>query len=238
MARQGASSRLGVADAFADAFAGAFAGASAGAVAVALAVACGVSQAQSVSLAGSLGRTALLVIDGKTRNVAVGSAVEGVRLLSVTQHEAVVELQGRRVTLVLGGAQVNLGGTATEGTGGTIVLTAGPGGHFVTDGSINGKVVRFVVDTGATTIALGESEAERLGIDGQKGRRGYTTTANGVVAVHHVSLGRVRVGDVQVYDVEATVLPAALPVVLLGNSFLSRFQMRRENDRMTLERRY
>lgn len=203
-----------------------------------LAMAAGMASAQSVSLAGSLGRTALLVVDGKTRNVAVGSTVDGVRLVSVTPNDAVVELQGRRVTLVLGGAQVNLGGKASEGGGGTIVLTVGPGGHFVTEGSINGKAARFVVDTGATTVAMSEDVAERLGIDWAKGRKGYTTTANGVVAVHNVSLARVRIGDVQIYDVEATVLPVALPVILLGNSFLSRFQMRRDNDRMTLERRY
>jgi len=202
------------------------------------AVLCGAVRAQSVSLAGSLGRTALLVVDGKTRNVAVGATVDGVRLVSVTANDAVVELQGRRVTLLLGGAQVNLGGKASDGAGGTIVLSAGPGGHFVTEGSINGKAVRFVVDTGATHVSLGESEAERIGLDWKRGRKGYSTTANGVVEVHRVSLARVRVGDVQIYDVDATVLPAALPVILLGNSFLSRFQMRRENDRMTLERRY
>lgn len=207
-------------------------------VALALALAATGASAQSVSLAGSLGRTALLVIDGKTRNVAVGASVEGVKVLSVNAHDAVVEMQGRRVTLVLGGAQVNLGGQATEGTGATIVLTAGSGGHFVTDGSINGKTVRFVVDTGATSVAIGEAEADRIGLDWKKGRKGYTMTANGVVPMYAVSLARVRVGDVQVHDVEAHVLPAALPVVLLGNSFLSRFQMRRENDRMTLERRY
>jgi aspartyl protease family protein len=205
--------------------------------ALALALA-GAAAAQSVSMAGSLGRNALLVIDGKTRTVAVGATVDGVKVLAVSAHDTVVELQGKRVTLVLGGAQVNLGGKASEGAGSTIVLTAGSGGHFVTDGQINGRAVRFVVDTGATTIALSEAEAERIGLDWKKGRRGHATTANGVVAVHQVFLSRVRVGDVQVHDVEAVVVPAGMAVVLLGNSFLSRFQMRRENDRMTLERRY
>jgi aspartyl protease family protein len=46
------------------------------------------------------------------------------------------------------------------------------------------------------------------------------------------------VGDVELHEVEASVLPAEMPVVLLGNSFLSRFQMKRENDTMVLERRY
>ena len=208
------------------------------ALATATAIAAGPAFAQSVSLAGSLGRSALLVVDGKARNVAVGSAVDGIKLLSVTPNDAVVELQGRRVTLVMGGAQVNLGGAASEGSGTTIVLSASSGGHFVTEGSINGRAVRFVVDTGATSVAIGEAEAERIGLDWKRGRKGYTMTANGVVPIHYVSLGRVRIGDVQIHDVEAAVLPASMPVILLGNSFLSRFQMKRENDRMTLERRY
>ena len=50
-------------------------------------------------------------------------------------------------------------------------------------------------------------------------------------------LGVVRVGDVQVYNVEAAILPMPMPQVLLGNSFLNRFQMKRDNERMTLEKR-
>jgi aspartyl protease family protein len=62
-------------------------------------------------------------------------------------------------------------------------------------------------------------------------------TANGMVPVHRVMLTSVRVGDVQVYNVEALVVPGQMPYVLLGNSFLTRFQMKRENDVMTLEKR-
>ena len=65
-----------------------------------------------------------------------------------------------------------------------------------------------------------------------------TQTANGAVPVYWCTLGSVRVGDVQVYNVEATVLPAPMTHVLLGNSFLTRFQMKRENDTLTLERRF
>jgi aspartyl protease family protein len=81
-------------------------------------------------------------------------------------------------------------------------------------------------------------EAERLGIDYRKGQLSRASTANGVVTTYVVRLGSVRVGDVEVYDVEGTVLPANMPVILLGNSFLTRFQMTRHNDQMVLERRY
>jgi aspartyl protease family protein len=194
--------------------------------------------AQTVSLSGSLGDKALLVIDGTPRTVAAGSAVNGVKLLSVSGSDAVVEVQGRRVKLALGGAQVNLGGKPTEGSGSQIVLTAGSGGHFFANGSINGKAVRFVVDTGATYVSMGAAEAERLGIDFRRGERGMTQTANGTMPAYKVMLASVRIGDVQVYNVEALVGQSGMDQILLGNSFLTRFQMKRENDLMTLNRRY
>ena len=180
------------------------------------------------------------MIDGKARNVAVGSTVEGVRLVGVTGNAATVEVKGQRVVLQLGGAQVNLGGKpgAESRAGELIVLTMESGGHFFASGAINGQAVRFVVDTGATSIAIGQAEADRLGLDYKGGQRGAVGTANGVVPSWRVSLTSVRVGDVTVYNVDAMVLPAPMPVVLLGNSFLGRFQMRRDNDRMTLEKRF
>ena len=194
--------------------------------------------AQTVSMSGSLGDKALLMIDGAPRTVATGATVQGVKLVSVTGNEAVVEVKGKRVGLPLGGAQVNIGGAPSDGGGTQIVLTAGSGGHFFTGGSINGKAVRFLVDTGATYVSMGINDAERLGIDYRAGQRGMTNTANGAMAVYKIALASVRVGDVLVYDVEALVGQAPMDQVLLGNSFLTRFQMKRENDTMTLSKRY
>ena len=210
----------------------------AAALASALLAAAAAATAQTVSLGGSLGGKALLVIDGKPRNVAVGATVDGVRLVSLDGGDAVVETQGKRVTLQLGGAQVNLGGKASEGAGRRIELSAESGGHFFTSGTINGKTVRFVVDTGATSVSLGQAEAERIGLDYKSGQKLLMRTANGDVLAYRVSLASIRVGDVQVYDIEGTVLMTALPYVLLGNSYLSRFQMRRDNEHMTLEKRF
>ena len=194
--------------------------------------------AQTVSMGGSLGSNALLVIDGKPRSVAVGATIEGIRLVSVTGNDAVVEIKGKRVLLRLGDAQVNLGGKASEGGGKQIVLTAQGGGHFHANGAINGQSVRFMVDTGATMVAMDKYEAERLGLDYKNGRRGITRTANGDVPVYATKLASVRIGDVLVYNVDAVVTPAPMPYILLGNSFLTRFQMKRENDTLTLVKRY
>jgi len=196
------------------------------------------ASAQTVSMGGSLGNNALLVIDGKPKTVAVGATVDGVRLVNVNSNEAVVEVKGKRVTVRLGDAQVNLGGKAAEGSGKQIVLIAQGGGHFYAPGTINGKAVRFVVDTGATLVSLDQYEADRLGIDWKKGQRGMSRTANGDTPIFRTTLPSVRIGDVQVYNVEAVVSPTPMPYILLGNSFLTRFQMKRENDVMTLDLRY
>ena len=207
-------------------------------VAALLCLLAGAAGAQTVSMSGRLGDKALLMIDGSPRTVAVGSTVQGVKLVGVTADSAVVELGGKRVTVPLGGAQVNLGGAASEGGGSRIVLAAGSGGHFSSGGSINGRAVEFMVDTGASVVSMGQADAERIGLKYREGQRGMAQTANGPVPVHRVMLTSVRIGDVQVYNVEALVIPAQMPYVLLGNSFLTRFQMKRENDVMTLEKRH
>jgi aspartyl protease family protein len=198
----------------------------------------GAAAAQTVSMSGRLGDKALLMIDGKARTVAVGSTVQGVKLVSLTPDGSVVELGGARYTVPMGGTPVSLGAGGGGSDGGSrIVLTASSGGHFVTGGSINGQAVNFVVDTGATMVSMGQSDAERIGIKYREGQRGMANTANGTVPVYRVNLTSVRVGEVTVYGVDAMVIPAQMPFVLLGNSFLTRFQMSRVNDVMTLERR-
>jgi aspartyl protease family protein len=208
------------------------------AVVAAVVTACAAAaSAQTVSMGGSLGSKALLVINGKARNLAVGESVDGVKLLAVHGNDAVVEVQGKHVSLQLGGAPANLGGAASEGTGQQIKITAQSGGHFLTSGTINGRTVNFVVDTGATNVALSAAEADRIGLSYKNGSLTYSSTANGMIVAYRVRLATIRIGDVQVYDVDATVVPAPMPYVLLGNSYLQRFQMRRENDLLTLDKR-
>ena len=208
-------------------------------LAAALALVCGNPvAAQTVTLGGSLGDKAVLIIDGVPRTLARGASHGAVKLVSVSGSEAVVEVGNRRVALQLGGAQVTLGSAGATGSGDQIVMTAGSGGHFVSAGSINGQPVTFLVDTGATLVALSQAEADRLGVRYRDGERGMAQTANGLVPVHRARLQSVRIGDVQVFDVEATVVPMQMQQILLGNSFLVRFQMRRENDTLTLVKRY
>jgi aspartyl protease family protein len=208
------------------------------ALAAMLTLGAGAAAAQSVTLNGNLGsQQALLVIDGQPFAVTVGKEIKGVRLLSLSSNQAEVVVGGARRTVTLGAGPVKVSGDPAAHSGSEIVLTAGNGGHFHTVGQINGKAAAFMVDTGATKVSMGQSEAERLGVDYKAGTRGLAETANGRVPVYAVTLSSVRVGDVEVANVEALVLPAAMPHILLGNSFLTRFQMKRENEVMRLEKR-
>ena len=193
--------------------------------------------AQGVVLAGRMGERALLVIDGRPPTLAVGQTAAGVRLLRWAGDSAQVERAGTRYALQLGSAPARTGAAPAPVGGREIVITAGPGGHFTAGGSINGRTARFMVDTGATMVSIGRDDAQRLGLDLMGARTSLTQTANGPVAVQSLTLASLRVGDVELSNVQAIVLPAPLPYVLLGNSWLGRFQMRRDNDVLRLELR-
>jgi aspartyl protease family protein len=195
--------------------------------------------AGSVTLTGTIGSRAILIVNGAPpKTVAVGESFQGVKLLSLQSEQAVVELDGKRVNLRMD-TPVSIGGGGGSGGGGNrIVLPADSRGHYMTQGTINGRTVTFMLDTGATSIALSAGSAQRIGLDYSKAQRVQMSTANGVTVGHKLRLQSVRVGDVEVYDIDAIVSPEPMPFVLLGNSFINRFSMRRDADQMVLEKRY
>ncbi|MDS4013614.1 MAG: TIGR02281 family clan AA aspartic protease [Candidatus Accumulibacter sp.] len=193
--------------------------------------------AADVGLAGVFPGKALLTIDGgPPRTIAVGAkTAEGVRVLAVDNETATLEVDGKKRTLRVGqNVAAQPGGQAPS----QAVLTSDVRGHFLTTGTINGVAVRFMVDTGASIIALGPSEAKRIGIDPGKGTAEMTMTANGVAPISRVKLDAVRVGDIVVHGVDAGVSTQDMPFVLLGMSFLNRCEMLRDGQTMTLKKRY
>jgi aspartyl protease family protein len=203
-----------------------------------LAAACTFAHAQSVMLTGTIGSRAILIVNGGApKTVAVGETFQGVKLLSLASEQATVEAGGKRVALRMD-TPVSIGGGGPGGGGTRIVLPADSRGHFMTQGTINGRTVNFMLDTGATAIGLSAADAQRIGLDFSKGQPIRMNTANGTAIGYRVRLNSVRVGDVEVYDVEAVVSQQPMPYVLLGNSFINRFSMRRDADQMVLEKRY
>ena len=197
----------------------------------------GAAAAFDVTLIGLFpGKAVITVNRGAPRTLSVGqSTPEGVKLLSTDAKSAVLEIDGRKVSVEMGQHFE----TASM-TGGRQAVTLAPDsrGHFITDGQVNGAHIRFLVDTGATLVAIPARDAARLGIDYRRGRRGISQTANGPVPFWRVTLDMVTVGGVSLANVEGAVHEGGLDEALLGMSFLGRTEMRREGETLTLTKRY
>lgn len=200
----------------------------------------GAANATDVNVIGLFPGKAVVVIDrGAPRTLAVGQRTpEGVVLISSDSRKAVLEIDGKRETLEMG--QDFESATRANVERPSVTLPADSRGQFYADGQVNGAHVRFVVDTGATTVLLPAPDADRLGIDYRgKGQPGRIQTANGSANAYRVVLDSVTVGGITAYNVDAVVAEASgLDVALLGMSFLNRTEMRRDGAYMTLTKRY
>ena len=206
-------------------------------VAIALLLAASPAAAADINvIALTAGKATVVIGKGKPRTLAVGeTSPEGVKLIAATSESATFETAGKRQTLTVG--QHGFGGGPQSG--GTVSLTADSRGHFVTTGTVNGISIRFLVDTGASSVALPMEDAKRAGVNYLAGARGRVQTANGTAAVYLVKLDAVRVGDITVNNVDAVVVEdGKLGIALLGMSFLNRMEMKRAGDTLTLIKRY
>lgn len=195
------------------------------------------ASATDITVAGLFPNKAVVQIDGGApQTLSVGQrSREGVLLVSVEGDVATFDSAGKRLAVRLGTGRMAAGPAAAA----SAVIYANAAGHFVTDGEINGRTTRFLVDTGATSVTLSAGDARRLGLDFQAGTKGLAQTANGTVPAWQVKLDTVRVGNITLHGIEAIVMDGEkLPVPLLGMSFLNRLDMKRERDAMMLTKRY
>jgi len=169
--------------------------------------------------------SAVLVIDGTQRMLREGKrSPEGVLLVSANGKQAVLEFEGKRKTISL---SRSIGSKFEKANKTEIRIASGRGGHHYTKGLINGMPVDFVVDTGASTIAMNRFVAERLGIDYRAGIPITVSTANGNAKAFRVVLPSVSVGNIVVHQVDAAVSTTDSPsVVLLGNSYLGKVDLK------------
>jgi aspartyl protease family protein len=180
----------------------------------------------------------VLVVDGQRRVLSVGeTAPEGITLISANAREAVLERDGRRRSYGLGS---RISTAFAKRSLERVSIYRDTRGMFTTVGSINGYPVNFLVDTGATSIAMNAGQARRMGIPYRlEGRRVSVQTASGVSRAYAIKLDTVNVGEVLQRNVDAVVLAGDLPrEVLLGMSYLGRFRISNEGQVMHLERKY
>lgn len=192
--------------------------------------------ATSVSVMGLFKDKAIVSIDGgKARTLSAGQTLQGVKLVSSHSGEATFEVDGTRRTLGMG--QSSAGSSQTD-TRASVSLTADVRGHFMAGGSLNSYPVSFLVDTGATSIAISGAEARRMGLDYKAGRGSAVNTAAGVIPAWRVTFNTVKIGGITLNQVEGIVVESGLNTPLLGMSFLNRMEMKRDGQTMTLTQRY
>jgi aspartyl protease family protein len=194
----------------------------------------GAALAVDVDVVALIKGKATLVIDGHPpRTLAIGQvSPEGVKLLAADSQQATVEIDGKQETIAAG-ARATVVATIVDRPR-KVTLYPDARGHFTTIGSVNSVPVRFMVDSGATAVVLSVGEAQRARVDYLHAERGVSMTANGAIGVYRVKLPSVKVGELELRDVDANIIDSAMPESLLGMSFLSRVEMQRNGEYMTL----
>ena len=181
---------------------------------------------------------AVLLIDGVQRTLKEGEqSPEGVTLIKATSKLAEIGIGEERYELGLDG---RISGVYAQGAAPQVVrLVPGVGGHYFVDGQINSNPVRFLVDTGATSVAMNKHTARRIGLQySVDGTKGIVRTASGDAVAYSVILDEVKVRAVRLTRVKGTVVDGDHPLeTLLGQSFLNRLDMRREGAMMELRER-
>lgn len=187
-----------------------------------------------LQLVGQFGKKAVLLINGTQRIVQINkTSPEGVKLLQVEPDYVVVSDNGKKKKVTF---TTQFSTQYDQQEESKVDIWADNTGSYKIAGSINGQVVSFLVDTGATSIAMNEIVARRLGIDFRYlGRPMHATTASGIASGYSLKLASVKVGDIHLNDVDAVVLEGGFPTkVLLGMSFLKQVKFERNHNLMTL----
>lgn len=178
---------------------------------------------------------AMVSIDGQRRVLSVGKpSPEGVVLISANSDGAVLEVNGKQSKYPLGSEVGTSFSPLTETVEQVFPDTMG---MYTTVGSINGMPVNFLVDTGATVVAMNEQQARRLGIDFRlRGKLTQVATASDIKRAYQVTLNTVKLGQITLRNVDAVVMEGPQPdTTLLGMSFLGRLKMENNGKAMVLK---
>jgi len=191
-----------------------------------------------VNVVGLFSNMAVIMINGgKPKTLSVGQVSDGVKLLAADSRSATLLVEGKTRQLGMGQA-ASIAGSASSSSP-SVTLYADAQGHFLSECKINGVPLKFLLDTGATTVALNSGDAKFAKIDYRRGQPVQVSTANGVVTAYLVTIANLQIGGITLSQVQASVLEGGSPsVVLLGMSALNRLDMQRKDIMMTLTKKY
>ena len=178
---------------------------------------------------------AIVIVDGKQRFLKKGkTSPEGITLLSADSKQAKIRYKDKVRTLSL---SKDIGSSYVEPTVKEVRLQRGRNGHYFSPGTINGRQTNFLVDTGASTVALSSTDAEGLSLDYKSGSKVRVNTASGVSDAYQITLREVAIGGLSVNNVRAVVIEGNYPLqILLGNSFLSEVEMEVDQGVLVLQK--
>lgn len=181
---------------------------------------------------------AMVEVDGTNRLLKVGKASpEGLLLISSDSREAVIEIDGQQQSYQVG---ARFGGSFSAASKREVRIIRDNHGGYSTVGSINGRSVDMLLDTGASSVAMSSFEAKRLGIQyWLTGEKTIVSTASGYANAYKVTLDRVQVGEIGLNNVAAMVVEGGSPLsVLLGMTFLNQVEMKNEGNVMLLRAKH
>lgn len=181
---------------------------------------------------------AMVSIDNQQHLLKVGeSAIAGVKLIKATSKYALLEINGKQAKYALGN-RVQASYSVTEKK--RVNIYRNSSGMFKTVGSINGYTVDFLVDTGASVVALNSALAKRLGIQYKlDGEETIVATASGKELAYAIDLDQVKVGEIMLRNIDAVVIEGNDPSTpLLGMSYLGRLNINNEGQLMSLEEKF
>ena len=186
------------------------------------------------------GRAMLSVDGGKAKIISEGKTLSGVKLISSNTSQAIIEVNGKRQTLKLNSSLVleeSLGAKPSNSYASSIQLFVDEQGFFRGDGSVNGKSIKFLIDTGANLVVLNSNEAKRVGLDYKSGVESVAKTASGVAPMYLMTVERISIGGLELRNVETGIIEGNFPQYpLLGMSFLGQLKMQQDGKVMTISR--
>lgn len=191
-----------------------------------------------VNIVGLFTNKAVLIINnGKPKTLSVGQTSEGVKLLAADSMTATLQIEGKTRQLGMGQAAI-VGNAAVSGIPST-TLYANSAGHYFSECQINGATLKFLLDTGATSVSLNSGDAKYANINYKNGEQVRMSTANGIVIAHRATIATLKIGNIVLNNVDAIVHEGGSPsIVLLGMSAINRLDMKRQDIALTLTKKY
>ncbi len=194
-------------------------------------------EVSDIAVVGLFRDTAVLRIAGKQKLLKVGQVNQfGITLVSASNAGAVILIDGQKHLLTLS-TDIHKRYITKQKASELIAINAV--GQYITHGSVNGQSVNFLIDTGATSIAMNSREARRLGINFTAVKPSQVITAGGPVKAYSILLERVKIGEIENRNIKAVVLEGNYPhVVLLGMSWLQYVEIIENAGVMKLTKKY